>query len=366
MSLLLISATIFTFLCSVTVSSEVYIRSSQSQTCPARPCVSAHKFAANVNNYLTFNTSMIFLAGQHHFVEELSFINFQQLLLHSMSDSHTATVIGCNDESWSFLNIDRVYISDLRFNYCAPIFRFVNHLIIENSTFENGILLQLLNCDAMFIRNFFEIGHHLRWINVGGAVLASTSNLTVLECIFRGNGVYVGRAIYANDASTITVANSTFEMMTLKCMSLIIGRYEHNVIGGGTVYSLDSTINISCSTFINNSVEGDECNGGVIQLNSSKLQLYDCMFVNNAAEGSGGVISADLTHMTIESTTFSNNSVVGNGGVIYCTKCIICHLRVMCLFRMQQNMMEEYCILRQHISLERGTALIRIELKLQE
>ena len=309
----LISALLFA-LCSFTVSSEVYILSSQNVSCPAKPCVSVHHFAAKMNEYLASNTSIVFLPGYHHLKQTLSFTNVQQLVLRAISSSPTTTEIISGH--LSFYNIGRIRVFGLQFKECIATFRFISELIIENSTFEEGTELWLFNCDTRFIKNYYVIDHDSVLVNINGAIVVWSSNLTVIESTFKGNNASIGRAIYAEYMSIIVIANSTFEMMIMKCISFT-STSTYGVVGGGALYLLDSALNICCSTFLNNSVKGDMCYGGVIQLNGSRLQIYDCVFVNNIAEGGGAVVSADSAHIRIDFSTFSDNVAAGIGGVIY-------------------------------------------------
>ena len=54
---------------------EVYVRSSDNETCPAQPCFTLSEYVIEMNHYFTDNTSFMFLSGDHHLHTPLHIMN---------------------------------------------------------------------------------------------------------------------------------------------------------------------------------------------------------------------------------------------------------------------------------------------------
>ena len=145
-------------------------------------------------------------------------------------------------------------------------------------------------------------------MKVGGAVIVTSSNLTIIKSSFEGNSAGVGGAIYAEHSSDIMIANCTFALNTMTCIA-----EGASCFGGGVLYSIESAMTVCCSIFRNNSVRG---NGGVFAFQESTANIYQSIFMNNRAEGRGGVISANSANITISTSEFRSNSA-DEGGVVH-------------------------------------------------
>ncbi|MBU4486103.1 MAG: hypothetical protein KKD38_04175, partial [Candidatus Delongbacteria bacterium] len=86
---------------------------------------------------------------------------------------------------------------------------------------------------------------------------------------------------------------------------------------GGAVYVLNSSPNITNSTFMNNNAG----NGGAISLigSSTYALINNCLFENNSAVNGGGVYDQQSNSQVLLSS-FLNNQAGGKGGAIYSNK----------------------------------------------
>ena len=145
----------------------------------------------------------------------------------------------------------------------------------------------------------------------------STLNLTGIECK-RQLGNFLS-CIFASDYCNVSVYDSKFAMNR----GSAIGIWNHISLvmtnslffknsapaQGGSIYSLNSTLDISHSTFCHNEAQS----GGALFLQLSRAMLNNCTFHNN----SNTSVALDNSKVLTENCTFHNNSSPLNGGALY-------------------------------------------------
>ncbi|WP_131750077.1 autotransporter domain-containing protein, partial [Legionella beliardensis] len=165
--------------------------------------------------------------------------------------------------------------------------------------------------------------------NSGSAILLSSGAIldinaeTGAQVIFTNNTGGEGGVIYS-DNSTLSLSNTTFVNNTAEFSGGAIYSNNSTLIlnssifinnaaaAGGALFSANSTISINDSTFANNTAE---FNGGVIFSGDSALGLFNSTFSNNTASEGGVLYSANNT-TTVNNSTFANNTA-NTGGAIY-------------------------------------------------
>ncbi|MBN1668464.1 MAG: CSLREA domain-containing protein [Anaerolineales bacterium] len=138
----------------------------------------------------------------------------------------------------------------------------------------------------------------------GGGIYNDTT-LYLTNCTLTGNSTdgaseNSGGGIY-ND-NTLIIENSTFT--------------GHSAYSGGVIYNDTGWIDISDSTFRDNTA----VYGAAIETTGFEHQLYiaGSTFDNNDVTGNGGAITAwDSGTVSIANTTFSDNDAFNRGGAIY-------------------------------------------------
>ncbi len=206
-----------------------------------------------------------------------------------------------------------------------------------------------------------------KWI--GGALIVSHGNVTIVKGIFMENRAQIGGAIYAENGTRVTITKSKFiynaanfssyytleqtaaggALYATNNCSIFVSdsHFDHNVVYdgyklGGTmavyqgmiqvvrsvianstadigaaVYLLESRGEFSLTNISSNRAAYD---GGVLYTIHSSLNLNHCTFFNNKANIKGGVLFLSKSTMDIQNCTFVRNSasgVNGDGGVIY-------------------------------------------------
>jgi predicted outer membrane repeat protein len=109
----------------------------------------------------------------------------------------------------------------------------------------------------------------------GGGLFEQAANVTVNDCIFKGNFAILGGALEGGAGQQQEITNCVFE---------------------------------------NNSAQA----GGAISINSAVLSIVNCAFENNAATANdGGAIYSDSSAVTVINCSFTGNTSASFGGAIY-------------------------------------------------
>ena len=321
-------------LCSGLMSEEVQISPLQNNSesvCSEDPCLSLPQLIHNSSKYLRANTTMIFLPGNHSLESKLLITNISVLTIFSVAASISDTIIICDHFGrFEFDNIGVVNISGLTFLGCTGNkLKSVDQLTLENSSFvgredvggtsvylveTSGCLLgssfKLNNGDKFHsrsVQSYFD-GPSLR-VPVGGAILATNSNVIIIDSRFEENCAGLGGCIFSELHSNITVFNTMFERN--------LATHGDYYTGGGVLYTMNgSTLTIHSSCFSNNKAPGG---GVVVSKDDINIVIVNSHFINNSAlGGGGGVISAlNNINLTISHSVFNNNKAHGSGGVLY-------------------------------------------------
>ncbi|MCX7417987.1 MAG: hypothetical protein NT013_00410, partial [Planctomycetia bacterium] len=135
---------------------------------------------------------------------------------------------------------------------------------------------------------------------VGGGILLSRAELTLLNSTVSGNTGSFGGGIYSEEDTTLTIRNSTISGNTA------------NSHGGG-IYSY-GVLTISDSTISGNvGIRG----GGIINADSTTLTMTNSTVSGNVGIRGGGIYNKPATSATITNSTISGNTSKEYGGGIY-------------------------------------------------
>ena len=377
-----------------TQSSAHYITPSPDIPCPKDPCLILSEFAASSSNY-TGHISLILLPGNHTLNGELILSGAHTLSMESQENE--TVMIVCPSQSGRFIvnETTSAAIKALHFIGCGGnTVTSVEELIVEDTTFQGvegegrGTALVLNEVkvtkirECMFISNTpgdnserHRVGEFITnsftlfvlrleeddLISVGGALFATSSNVSVINTNFVHNEADIGGVLFAYKSiisishcthnynralhggvmatveSSVDIDNSAFSknVATLEYYSIggVIATFggsfnitsstftNNSAAYGGVTYTSDGSCNITNTTFTNNSAAAA---GGVMVTLKGSLNITNSIFTNNSAVVVGGVMFTNLGSFNITSSTFFNNSAA-NGGVMssYATSFII-------------------------------------------
>ena len=169
----------------------------------------------------------------------------------------------------------------------------------NGETLPLNITINLTIIGAGTVSTIMDGANTAQVMNIGGGVTVSLSNLTVTKGVGSGG---LGGGV-SNNGGTLNITNSTFA--------------NNSTIVGGGVYNNGGTVNITNSTFANNFCA---INGGGVYNDGGTLNITNSTFAyNRSAAGGGSVFSGGST--TLKNTIVANSpsdvncaGAITNGG----------------------------------------------------
>ena len=332
-------------------------------SCPdnSTNCTTLSEYAQEAERYFTFNTTIVFLPGDHVLDRNITVANVTRLTMRgeSSSGNYTAKVVCSGPVGLIFTNIMKFKIQSLAFTKCSRMYTFPLNVLnsIITSFFRvsftpsspliarHALLLQstqyaeLVNCSFRdnigtalvvinsnitaenndFTHNYCEPDKCIS----GGGITALSSSLTFIgNTTFIGNiGIVAGAGISMFNSALNSTGNFHFESNSN------IGSITLPVVGNltiGTMFAHTSSLHFNgTNNFTNNSAQSQNSRGygGVIcAVGDTSLSFTGTSnFKQNSATTIGGAIYAYSNCMlSITGTSnFSSNSATAAGGAIY-------------------------------------------------
>ena len=332
----IVMATLLPFLVRFTNCSDHtthYVKPAANTPCPADPCLTLSEYAQQTHHWLTSNTTLLFLPGDHALSVNFTVENVSDFGVYAQQTSSADARIVCQGlVGITFRYISRMTVHGLAFNSCGK--GAVGHDYYTGDTYLTtygvsvylGQEIRILNClfqdsigtalgvfySSLVLKgsNSFTnncrgcAGRNCTCICLGGGIYAHTSTL-IFEAensTFISNSAEDGGGIYALQSTLNFSENSTF----------ISNSAEY----GGGIYALQSTLNFSeNSTFISNSAK---YGGGIYAWQSTLNFTGISTFRNNSADkfSGGGIMASDSSLKFTGNIVFQNNSVEESGGGI--------------------------------------------------
>ena len=374
---LLIPLLAFIWLCGETTSEETtfYISPSLSRACPLYPCFTLSQFAANYTDFMTLlsdsRISLNFLPGKHNLEVIFSVANITELIM--LSNSSSLPAITCQQNgSFMFAQISYVLIQNLKFAGCGGNnVNSLDHLTIENSIFLghsdsktalviNGTTVVIVNSSFIsftmgtyhgpieYLRDNDEILQQCNtslYADVGGAIVAMMSNLTLKESFFERNRAMVGGAIFCEKGTNITVVKSKFIENHGICaggalflqdgfigpskaqLTIVNSNFSKNSATYGVVAIYNHYfVSINLSTFYTNQLDRNAwLSSGVLDFRKQvNVSIVGSHFRENGGLSSiGGAMNIEYSHVDVRECEFWNNRVDNFGGVIYLSQATV-------------------------------------------
>ena len=321
---------LFLLVGAVTAQSEVqyYITPSLDSPCPEDPCLTLSQFAANSSN-CTGNVSLIFLSGNHSLDSQLNVSGADSFSM-KPRDNELVTV-ECKSQSGQFVVYETTFasIKCLHFNGCGGnTVTKAKELLVEDTIFQGvkegrGTALVLnevnfaeiigssfisntpgVNSEHHYVREFITNPDILQklaleeddLVTVGGALLTTSSNVSVTNTKFILNEAEIGGVFFAY-RSVITISQCTCSCNRARILSIL----ETPVNNTSSKNAVDDV------SKVNNSYLTDKRFGGVMFAVSGSLNIIDSIFTDNTA-ASGGVMFTLYGSVNITSSTFINNT----------------------------------------------------------
>ena len=299
-----------------------YVKPTPDTSCPADPCLTLSEYAQQPHHYLTSNTTLLLLPGDHVLGVNFTVENVSEFEIHALSSSPHAVKIICQQlVGFTFRNISHMTLLGLTFTSCgkgsySTVYGVSIHLgqdtEIADCSFQGSIRTALgVFYSSLVLRgsNIFTnscatcSGSSCICLQLGGGIFTKTSTLVFTgNSTFRGNTAKFGGGIFAYNSSLTFNGDSIFS--------------DNSAKFGGGIEAMFSTLSfVGNSTFSSNSanIHG----GGIDTTHSTLIFSGNNTFRNNFAGPYGGGINAE--HTTLKFTgnnTFRNNSAKKDGGGI--------------------------------------------------
>ena len=324
-------------------------------SCPHNThCATLSEYAQEAELYLTSNTTMVFVPGNHTLDVNITVANITKLTMRGeFLSGNIATVVRNGSVGLSFTSMVDLKIDSLAFTacsrksitqptlplnvVCAALFlQFTQYAKLVNCSFHDSPTTALVvnNSSITLAGNNFTHNRAYGIFGVGSAIVAHSSNLTFTgTTIFRKNvdnsKGSTGGAIFASN-NTVLSFNGTSNFINNFVMGFGGAIFiSHNTslsfsgttnfinnlaIYGGAISTDNSVLNFNG---INNFINNLGLYGGAISPDNSVLIFNGINnFINNSAYFSGGTIS--VSHNTVLSfngtSNFVNNLVYSDGG----------------------------------------------------
>ena len=341
---------------------ELYIKPSPDAPCPQDPCPTLSQFATSPSNYIGNDTdiSLILLYGKHSLERELSVYGSHNFTMKSQEDNGTVE-IECASQSARFVVNETTFVSikGLQLIGCGGnTVTAVEELVVDDTIFQGegegrGTALDLDEVQfAQIFRTEFILNspgehserHEVRefvtenlftlliifglqpndLVSVGGALLTTSSNVSITNTKFDLNTAELGGVLLATN-SNITITQCTYS--------------SNSAHYGGVIFTNGSSVTIDNSTFNNNAAKenvsgvdnrnyGDyyrnyvSYHGGVMLTFGGSLTIMNSSFANNKAGEVGGVIWSEVvSSLSITSSSFTNNTAGSHGGIMFTIQC---------------------------------------------
>ena len=293
-----------------------YIVPTPSSHCPGEftgvPCLTLQQYASNPSQ--SQNITFLVEPGAYNLSTILTVSNGYNF---TMSSTNATVVCTSSTAQFIFNTVENVHISGMTFQRCRSYSAAIKMSSIMRANIENchfiensgGGAIGMSRVTMSSIENCHFIGYDNIY-NSGRALYVSSSTVSISDCRFQKNQVYLGGAIYV-DSSNITINGSTFNDNRAD------SRYE----GGGGIYSYSSTVMVDNTTFSRNSADG---RGGAIYHDKGNIHVTNTVFSDNRAGRLGGAIYMSTyyypyRYVIIIGCQFINNYATYSGGAVYKT-----------------------------------------------
>ena len=175
---MLVIFTVYSFTVTHCQGSMYYhIAPSVNDSCSAEyTCLTLTQFTANLNIYLAWNTTLMFLPGDHSLGESDFSVTDDPVSLNLKSKS---AKVHCDlFGGFVFQNISTIHVSGIEFLECALFFSSVDHIVIEDTVFTGQVVLETIvefyKCYTVIMSSCFTFAT---------GISATRSNLTIILTI---------------------------------------------------------------------------------------------------------------------------------------------------------------------------------------
>ena len=300
---------------------------------PCHNCLTLQQFASNVSQHLYENITLIVQSGRHELSVGLIVTNATKFTMYS----EPGITLQCNQSGKLVFNsVQHIHIRNINLLDCYGS-RVVN---VENFTVVNtnftgsfhvtsGTALEIISSIAVLSKCLITKYYYgtYRWTVsipysntvhrtkkwIGGALIITRSNITIIEDNFTENRAQIGGAIYAENRSIITIINSKF--IFNKANSSLYT--PDQTAAGGAIYAINNcSLFVYNSSFHNNQVYYGYRLGGSIAVYQGILHIIGSVLSNSRAQVGAAVYLSESMGVFNQSNITGSNAI-DDGGALY-------------------------------------------------
>ena len=262
----------------------LYIKPTPDASCPADSCLTLSQYAQQPHHYLTSNTTLLLLPGDHVLsvnfrVENVSNIEINTAQLFSHAENQAVKVV-CK-------------------GYVGFIFRNISHLTLHSLIFDSY---------GKYTDEYVRINSRIYHRTAHGISIHSGENTKITNCSFQDS---IGTALGVFSSNLDLRGSNNFMNNCWRCSN---NNQTCFCLGGGIHANTSILLFTGNNSFRNCSAEDG---GGIFAFYSTLTFNGDSSFRKNLVEVKGGGILAYYSTLNITGNcTFSDNSAKQNGGGI--------------------------------------------------
>ena len=301
---------------------------------PCQNCLTLQQFASNVSHHLHENTTLIVQSGRHELSVGLTVSNVTTFTMYS----EPGITLQCNQSGKLVFNsVQHVHIENINLLDCygskvvnVEDFTILNTSFTGSFHVTSGTALEIISSTAVLSKCLITKYYYgtYRWVVstipyrnavhrtkkwIGGALIITHSNVTIIDGNFTENRAQVGGAICAQNHSIITLINSTFIFNTANS-SLYT---PDQTAAGGAIYAFNNcSIFVYSSYFQRNEVYYGYRLGGSIGMYQGKLHMIGSVLSNSRAQVGAAVYLSESMGVFNRSNITSSNAYY-NGGALH-------------------------------------------------
>ena len=259
-----------------------YVTPTPDSPCPADPCLTLSECAQQPQHYLTSNTTLLLLPGDHVLSMNFTVENVSNFEIHVAQLSSPSGIQAVKVACKGFVGL---------------LFRNISHLTMNSLTFDS--------CGKDSVQ-YIQLGLNYKYQTAYGISIYSGGDTNITNCSFQDS---IGTALGVFHSSLDLRGSNSFINNCRRCSSKSCKCF------GGGIYANTSILHFNGNnTFRDNSAW---LGGGIFAYYSTLALNGDSSFRNNSAESNGGGIL--LRYSTLNFTgncTFSGNSAKHDCGGI--------------------------------------------------
>ena len=316
---------------------EVYVRSSDNETCPAHqiPCSTLGEYSIEVDRYFTDNTTFLFLVGSHQLTTPLHIENVSDVRFTSLeNDSESVQVFLGPLVNISWTNCNGIEISGLVFNlnrYAASQLLF--SVLVFEQTFASISQLAVFGLNTRDLSTAIKaVSSQIRFDSVK-VVGVSGLNAAVLHAVnstidFFGQNVFASNTVRNGGAMLFHDSVGNFSGNVSFFNNIVIPRDDPRYSAAG-IACVNSALSFNGSasfkqnqvTFTVYSFFGYVTTSGAILAQSGSTVTFGVSstttFTDNFAFLGALTIIGDSELVILGAALFQRNSVTFQGGAVY-------------------------------------------------